>query len=419
MGQEINKCSKRNCKPVSMSILYLGSFFPTSRYEEILSNSIGVIQYGGDTYQKAILYGLSQQLESFKIITSPMLGSFPVRYKKLLFKSSLFKHLGINDCVCSGFINLTLYKNLSRYLHIKNYINHWIETNSGVKQVIVFTLDISFLRALYEIKGDHPELRICLIVTDLIRYYVVPESVLSKPIMKYFEKRVTKYLTKVNSFVLLTESMREDLKVGKRPYVVIEGIYNNSDTSQVTYQIKEKAKTILYTGTLAGVYGIKHLLDAFSKIENENYRLWICGDGDCKDEIRERAKIDSRIKFFGQLKREEVLTLQKRATVLINPRLSDSEFTRYSFPSKTMEYLASGTPTIMHPLKCLSKEYLSHMFIANDETDLGLRDTLINVCEKEQKDLESFGREAANFVIKEKNSTVQVNKILNLINIDE
>lgn len=402
-----------------MSILYLGSFFPESRKEEILSNSIGVVQSAGDTFQKAILNGLSLKIDSLKIISSPMLGSYPARYKKLFFKGSTFEHLGFKECICSGFINLMLYKNLSRYQHVKKHINHWIENNPGTKQVIVFTLDISLLRALYEAKEKHPELLICVIVTDLTRFYVVPDSLFSKPIMQYFEKKTLKYLSRINSFVLLTEYMKQDLMVGDRKYIVIEGIYNSSDTSRDLNYEKEPFKTILYTGTLARVFGIKHLLDAFSKIDDENYRLWICGDGDSKDEIIKRAKIDSRIKYFGQLKREEVLILQKRATVLINPRFSDSEYTLYSFPSKTMEYLASGTPTIMHPLKCLPKDYLKHLFISYDESDLGLKNTIVDVCEMDPKELEIFGKNAADFIFKEKNANVQVSKILKLIAIEK
>ena len=124
----------------------------------------------------------------------------------------------------------------------------------------------------------------------------------------------------------------------------------------------------------------------------------------------------NRIIYFGQLMREEVLCLQKRATVLINPRLSDSEFTKYSFPSKTMEYLASGTALIMHPLKCLPKEYFEHIFIAYEESDAGLAASIIEVCEKTANELFVFGKKASDFIKNEKNSEVQIRKILNMIN---
>lgn len=405
-----------------MQIAYLGSFFPESRHEEILLNSIGVIQNAGDTYQKAILEGLSHQISSYKIITSPMLGSYPLRYKKPYFKGSDFKFKGQNDSVCTAFCNLSLYKIISRYHFVKAPLENWVENTPGDKCIIVFSLDFSLLRATCEIKKKYPEIKICLIVTDLYRFMVLPKNPLSKSIIKYIEKKSQKYIEKIDSFVLLTQYMKDDLLLGERPFVVIEGIYNSINSEQsadIENNKKEQFKTILYTGTLATQYGIIHLLNAFSKIENEDYRLWICGEGDAKEEIIKKSINDNRIKYFGQVRREEALALQKRATILINPRLSDSEFTSYSFPSKTMEYLASGTPTIMHPLRCLPKEYLKHLFIAEDESDMGLMKTIIEVCEKPQEELDAFGKNAINFILNEKNSRIQVAKILEIINYEK
>ncbi len=400
-----------------MNILYLGSFFPESRKEEILLNSIGVVQNAGDTYQKAILKGLSHYYNSYEIITSPMLGSYPFRYKKVFFKGGLFKHNNISNCICTSFVNLSLYKILSRYHYVKKKLINWAKQNPGDKYVIVFSLDLSLIRAIYEVKNRYHNMKICLIVTDLFKFMVVPDNILSKSIMRYFEKKSFKYIEKVDSFVLLTKYMKDNLKVGERPYTIIEGIYN-STAINVNYE-KESYKTILYSGTLAKQYGIMHLLDAFSKIEKQNYRLWICGEGNSKEEIIKRAKTDFRITYMGQLKREEVLALQKKATVLINPRLSDSEFTLFSFPSKTMEYLASGTPAIMHPLKCLPEEYLNYLFISSDETDSGLMKTIIDVCERKQEELMAFGQRAANFILTDKSSFVQVGKIVELLNYEK
>ena len=58
---------------------------------------------------------------------------------------------------------------------------------------------------------------------------------------------------------------------------------------------------------------------------------WICGVGDCEEIIREAAQKDPRIEFFGQLPREQVLQMQKNATVLINPRQNIEEFTQGNY----------------------------------------------------------------------------------------
>jgi len=401
-----------------MNVLYLGSFFPESRYDEIVSNSLDVIQNAGDTYQKAIIAGLSQHIASYKIITSPMIGSFPSRYNNRIFNGSTFNFKNQKGCICCEFNNLTLYKIYSRYISAKEEVKKWVLNTNGQKYIIVYSLDLSLLKAVCELKSKYTDIKICLIITDLFRFMLPPKSIFSKYIMNYSENKSQVYNQFVDCFVLMTKFMEKDLKVNKRPYVVVEGIFDSQYNNRIVYE-KEHYKTIFYSGIIAKQFGIIHLLDAFSKIKNDDYRLWICGEGDGKEEIILRAVTDSRIKYFGQLKREEVLLLQKKVTVLINPRLSNDEFTMYSFPSKTIEYLTSGTPAIMHPLKCLPKEYIEHLFIAYDESDNGLASTIIEVCERTQQELDFFGKKGIDFILNEKNSKVQVGKILEMINYEK
>ena len=109
-------------------------------------------------------------------------------------------------------------------------------------------------------------------------------------------------------------------------------------------------------------------------------------------------------------------TLQKKATVLINPRHSADEYTKYSFPSKTMEYMASGTPTLMAHLASIPQEYESHLFFFDDESIEGMKKKIIEVCEKSQSELEIFGKAASKFILEEKNEMKQAKKIVDMIN---
>jgi glycosyltransferase involved in cell wall biosynthesis len=119
---------------------------------------------------------------------------------------------------------------------------------------------------------------------------------------------------------------------------------------------------------------------------------------------------------LGELPRLEVLNLQMRATVLVNPRRSDLLFTSYSFPSKTMEYLGSGTPTILNRLMGIPDEYFGYCFTPEREDEEALRQCIIKVCEMPMDELSAFGSRAREFVVKNKNPKVQAQKIYNLIN---
>ena len=122
-----------------------------------------------------------------------------------------------------------------------------------------------------------------------------------------------------------------------------------------------------------------------------------------------------QIKYFTSMSVEELRTLQKKATVLINPVRGSHEFTKYFFPSKTMEYLASGTPAIMYKLLCLPQDYYPYIYFVEEETVDSLREKIVMVCEKPQQELDEFGKKASEFIKTQKNAFVQTQKIVDMV----
>ena len=159
-----------------------------------------------------------------------------------------------------------------------------------------------------------------------------------------------------------------------------------------------------------------NLLEAFREIDSPNYRLVICGIGDCESEIKKRAQEDSRILFQGQLKRKDVLKLQSEATVLVNPRQNHEEFTKYSFPSKNLEYLSSGIPLVAYKLDGIPDEYDEYINYVKDNSIDSLRDMLIKICEDVDGSAATRAARAMHFVRSEKNAQKQTLKIVEMIN---
>lgn len=65
-----------------------------------------------------------------------------------------------------------------------------------------------------------------------------------------------------------------------------------------------------------------------------------------ENDIRKYEKIDNRNKYFRVVPNQAVAEEELKATLLVNLRPSNEEFTKYSFPSKNMEYMVLGTPTL-------------------------------------------------------------------------
>ena len=169
------------------------------------------------------------------------------------------------------------------------------------------------------------------------------------------------------------------------------------------------------TGTLARRYGVIDLVNAFSCIPDKKFRLKVCGVGDGLANILAATKIDRRIEYMGQLPRDEVLRLQESADLLINPRTSDGEYTRYSFPSKVMEYFASGTPTVMHRLPGIPDDYFKHCIVPPTEDAEGLTQAILIASSLGHAELRRIGLGARDFILSEKSAVQQCQKIVQLI----
>ena len=140
----------------------------------------------------------------------------------------------------------------------------------------------------------------------------------------------------------------------------------------------------------------------------------ICGFGEAEKAILESQ--DKRIVYLGKVDRKQALALQQRATVLVNPRQNTEEFTKYSFPSKTMEYLASGVPVVAYKLDGIPDEYDPYLNYVPDNSVEALAGTIQKIINMSAEDRKEIGRRGQKFVLEEKNAQKQTKRILDLIN---
>ena len=397
-----------------MDVIFLGNLFPENRINEIRKNSLSKVDNAANNLQYALLDGLIEYYSNINIISLPVIGSYPINYKKIYFKKSFSKYNDKFNLLCVNFINLILIKHYSRYVNSLRALKKIVKPN---KETLIFLYSINspFLKAINEFKKDHPNVQLCLIAPDLPQFMSESKNPIYKILKTLDIKIIHKYLPSIDYFVVLSDFMYSPLKIGIRPWTRIEGIFSSKTISNINSQ-EINAKTILYTGTLDYRLGIMNLLKAFMEINDEEFKLWICGAGNASFDIINASKNDHRIIFFGILPLDEILELQKKATVLVNPRSSEGEFTKYSFPSKTLEYMASGTPCIMHRLPSVPKEYNDFIFFTDRDDYTGLKEKIIEVCSMKQTDLNDFGQKASQFIFENKNPKVQVKKIYDMIN---
>lgn len=217
-------------------------------------------------------------------------------------------------------------------------------------------------------------------------------------------------------YVLLTEAMNEYLNKQGKPYVILEGHSDISMRDRIpSLEKKSSPRVCFYAGGVSRQYGLANLVEGFRMADVENAQLQIYGPGDYVEELQEIAKEDRRIFYGGMLLNTQIVEEEQKATLLVNPRPTDEEYVKYSFPSKTMEYMASGTPVLTTVLPGMPKEYYPYVYLLEDETAEGIAAKLKQVLLQSDGALFEKGCAARSFVLDTRNNIVQAGKILDML----
>ena len=305
-------------------------------------------------------------------------------------------------------------RNINNYIQVKKIIKHLDldEETLFIYDPLSFDASMGFLSATKKLNIE----KIAL-VTDLPMYI----SAIQKNgnsrfqyLKGWIKQKIFLFTTRMaTGFCFLTESMN-CINIPKRPYVVIEGI--SSFNREVIDVVKlNKNHVVMYAGGLYEKFGINDLVDAVIEMEDDNFELHLYGEGNSVDYIKKAANNCHRIKYMGVVGVETIKKAESEAYLLINPRPVNEEYTKYSFPSKILEYMSSGTPVLTTKLSGIPEDYFNYIYSISENGKEGIKEALKYVLEKEEIELIDKGRRAQKFVFEQKNGQSQVQKLLNMI----
>jgi glycosyltransferase involved in cell wall biosynthesis len=218
-----------------------------------------------------------------------------------------------------------------------------------------------------------------------------------------------------DAYVLLTEHMNDVVNPKRRPFVVIEGLVDPG-CSFVPKKINDSScRVILYAGMLEKRFGIDLLIEAFNRIHCSDCELVIYGQGTYADFVTQASKINTKIRFYGSVPNEVVLQAESNATILVNPRSKEMEFAKYSFPSKVIEYMSTGTPVVMMALPGIPRGYLEHVFVFEEYNADCLARVLMKVLDLPDDERRKRGDRAQQFVYERVDYREQIQKVTYLV----
>jgi glycosyltransferase involved in cell wall biosynthesis len=350
-----------------MKTLIICGYFDEANIFEVVENATSAIEISANKMQEKLISGFKCSGNDVAVLSAPFIGAYPMGSRIKYFRK--FK----NDqsiCTYVKFNNIWGIRNFSRSMSLKRALNDFIYDKTEEKVIVIYCAHTPFLEAAVYAKKKDPKIKLCLYVPDLPEYMNLSsrKSLIYSIAKKYDIKIMSRLMKKVDGYVLLTEHMKNALPVGEKPYIVCEGLIDRID--QTAYLKKDTEEiNVVYTGKLYEKFGVKDLIDSFKYIKDDRYRLILCGSGDCDEYARTVAQKDRRIILLGQIMPDEAVLWQKKTDVLVNPRPNNDEYTKYSFPSKNIEYLLTGNPVVGYMLDGMPDCYRKFMCIVNPEED--------------------------------------------------
>lgn len=361
--------------------------------------------------QKNLIYGIEEVSgKVFDSINGSVLPPFPV-YRDRIIEPVMWEHKPNAVDISVGYKNDKYINRVNCKRAMIKAADKWVKTRYKGGELVVFAYSMRsapMATACY-IQKKIPQAKIYLIITDLPQFMDLGQSFVKATLKKVDWIDIKRMQAKFNGFILYAEKMAEFLEIQSNEWILMEGSF---DTSEQVVSAKEKKKAVMYSGKLDEQYGINMLVDAFMSIHDSGMELWLTGGGNSENYIKECARKDNRIKFYGFLpSRQEVLQKQAEASLLVNMRLPSEPASGYCFPSKLFEYMATGTPVLSFDIAGIPREYLQHLYVVKQETVDALAKAIEETLSLDEASLQEQGNRAREFVINEKNTKTQCSKM--------
>ena len=393
------KCVKLEREGSVMNILYMGYFCNEDTFNMLVTEgSQG--SHARQQLEKNLLNGLIAQAENNRLEIVSYLPLVAI-VKKQVGDYEKYRNIHIKYLWCNKKNIFSVLKTMQNNI---KYIKQWSKGKKN-KLILMYSNNPIHIIPAFLLR------RLCNIkVVTLCSEVSVFRRTENIDLVVKLSRKISSLLDNAfDGYIVLTRYMNEMVNKKVRPNLVMEGISNCQD--RVITSVKNEKNAILYAGGLTKDNGLLILLAGFQKLQNTELELWICGDGPLKSVIRECEKENSKIKYFGLVENKQVRQMEQEVKLLINPRFSNNEFTKYSFPSKTIEYLSSGTPTILTRLQGIPEEYFNYAYVLENENAEGVTKLLEDILKKSPKEQERLGNNAREYVLNNKNSEVQARRI--------
>ena len=356
-----------------MKIMLLGSLVSQEAMEQLNNGSKAKASVAPNNYETMLAKGLQENGAQVEALSVPAVAAWPGSIFKTIKARQELLPIGV-PVQWLPFINVQFFKQWSVRISAKKALKKWLKDNRDEQDKVVL---------MYSIYPPYtaPAVKLCkkygchlsTVIADLPEYmYSWKKSRGIKGLYaKHLSSQMVKLQTACDSYVLFTEKMAARMGVADKPYMVSEGFSDAGIYDAVTDTEKYETKNIIYAGNLSKLYGIRTLVDGFMQLQGD-YELHFYGSGPDVPYIEQCAQRDSRIKYFGRVSRDEILTALKKSHLIVINKPTSDDYSNYSFSSKILECMASGTPVLTTRVGGMPTEYYDYFRFIDDESPAGI-----------------------------------------------
>jgi glycosyltransferase involved in cell wall biosynthesis len=393
----------RRDEAIMLNIAMIGSVVSEGDMEKLTAVSVA-----GNKMQLGFLRGLKKH--SNKIVTFSVKPYQMWRGKGKFFvkgqKSFIDDEIELNHIT---YINLLFIKQVTISFSIFFSLLFWCLINfKDSKKVVLVYNTLSYMASPALLISKIFRCRSVVIVADL------PTKNPNKSIIQKIEDKKEIELIKEFELLLpLTEDIAKDFG-SNQPYLVIEA---GIDMKYIKTLNEKKSKNfnIVFSGSLNQFSGINLAIAAMNKINNNSIKLNIYGKGYLMDYVIKQSYLNTNIIYHGTVANEKMMKIQKSSDLLINPRIPDDFTTKYTFPSKIVEYMATGVPVLCNKLSGIPHEYYNYITALDSPDEELWAKTIENIKKENSGDFLEKAKEGKKFINNNKTWEHQGDKIYKFI----
>lgn len=289
------------------------------------------------------------------------------------------------------FVNLTGIKHISRFLSAAVYLRRVAQE---ADTLVVHGVNSSLLLAAVCVRSRVRASAV--ILTDPPAVMLAKDGPLRRMAKRIDGALIRLLASRFDGAISLASKLAQDL--GAKKCLVMEGIVNLERVPVETAQAPASPQAPLlaaYAGGLSDDYGVSALVEA---CETAGIRLAVIGTGPLEPWLRMRSGL-GRVDFRGSLPPRDVAGFLLDADVLVSPRPTETSLAERSFPSKIIEYMATGRVVISTQIPTLPDSYRQHLVIASSGSVDDLAAALLRVERWSPEERREFGRAAREFIL--------------------